>query len=160
MTTYCTAQCSGAVTTYCTVAEPLSLRLSAVVLCSCVTSLSTSGQQRFCIRTITCTARTMVGCCTIAGHRTCEHRDIRQRTGEKASKCQKPRTVSEKTGFDKREITIAYVGKGKQVSKATYGQEKTSFDKGGKAASGNSGVAILLHRKLYFMTTDSTEKCI
>jgi hypothetical protein len=52
------------------------------------------------------------------------------------------------------------VGKGKQVSKATYGQEKTSFDKGGKAASGNSGVAILLHRKLYFMTTDSTEKCI
>ena len=84
----------------------------------------------------------------------------RQRTWEKASKCQKPRTVSEKTGFDKREITIAYVGKGKQVSKATYGQEKTSFDKGGKAASGNSGVAILLHRKLYFMTTDSTEKCI
>ena len=132
MTTYCTAQCSGAVTTYCTVAEPLSLRLSAVVLCSCVTSLSTSGQQRFCIRTITCTARTMVGCCTIAGHRTCEHRDIRQRTWEKASKCQKPRT----------------------------GSEKTSFDKGEKAASGNSGVAILLHRKLYFMTTDSTEKCI
>ena len=68
--------------------------------------------------------------------------------------------LAKKTGFDKREITIAYVGKGKQVSKATYGQEKTSFDKGGKAASGKSGVAILLHRKLYFMTTDSTEKCI
>ena len=46
------------------------------------------------------------------------------------------------------------------MSKATYGQEKTSFDKGGKAASGNSGVAILLHRKLYFMTSDSTENII
>ncbi len=85
---------------------------------------------------------------------------LRQRTWEKASKCQKPRTGSEKTSFDKGEKAAAYVGKGKQVSKATYGQEKTSFDKGGKAASGNSGVAILLHRKLYFMTTDSTEKCI
>ena len=42
-------------------AEPLALRLSAVVLCSCGTLLSTSGQQRFCFRTITCTARITVG---------------------------------------------------------------------------------------------------
>ena len=47
---------------------------------------------------------------------------LRQRTWEKASKCQKQRMGSEKTSFDKGEKATAYVGKGKQVSKATYGE--------------------------------------
>ena len=50
-----------------------------------------------------------------------------ERTRENASKCQNPRTVSKKTSFEKSEITTAYVGKRKQVSKPTYGQQKNKF---------------------------------
>ena len=126
-------------------AEPLALRLSAVVLCSNNTSLSTSGQQRFCFRTITCTARITVGMraitCTaritagmraITRTRTSGVRTItrnasagsmkyRQHTLENAGKLEKQRMVSEKTGFGKVEIMAAYVGKRRQVQKATYG---------------------------------------
>ena len=165
-------------------AEPLALRLSAVVLCSNNTSLSTSGQQRFCFRTITCTARITVGMraitctaritvgmraitCTAritAGMRvitrtaritvgmraiTCTARitagmraitrtrtsgvrtitrnasagsmKYRQHTLENAGKFKKQRMVSGKTGSGKVEITRPYVGKRRQVSKATYG---------------------------------------
>ncbi len=148
------------------------------------TSLSTSGQQRFCFRTITCTARITVGMraitctaritvgmraitCTAritAGMRvitrtaritvgmraiTCTARitagmraitrtrtsgvrtitrnasagsmKYRQHTLENAGKLEKQRMVSEKTGFGKVEIMAAYVGKRRQVQKATYG---------------------------------------
>ena len=126
-------------------AEPLALRLSAVVLCSCKTLLSTSGQQRFCFRTITCAARITVGMraitCTaritagmraITRTRTSGVRTItrnasagsmkyRQHTLENAGKLEKQRMVSEKTGFGKVEIMAAYVGKRRQVQKATYG---------------------------------------
>ena len=111
------------------------------------TSLSTSGQQRFCFRTITCTARITVGMraitCTaritagmraITRTRTSGVRTItcnasagsmkyRQHTLENAGKLEKQRMVSEKTGFGKVEITRPYVGKRRQVSKATYGSE-------------------------------------
>ena len=109
------------------------------------TSLSTSGQQRFCFRTITCTARITVGMraitCTaritagmraITRTRTSGVRTItrnasagsmkyRQHTLENAGKLEKQRMVSEKTGFGKVEIMAAYVGKRRQVQKATYG---------------------------------------
>ncbi len=53
-----------------------------------------------------------------------ERSKLRGHTLENAGKCQKQRTVSEKTSFEKVEITTAYVGKDQQVQKATYGQEK------------------------------------
>ena len=84
------------------------------------------------MRAITCTARITAGMRVITRTRTSGVRTItrnasagsmkyRQHTLENAGKLEKQRMVSEKTGFGKVEIMAAYVGKRRQVQKATYG---------------------------------------